>query len=63
MPFVRTGGQVIGATDRLGPWDLIATVCRHLGIEAASVSVPDATGRPVSILPEGEPNRELTANR
>jgi hypothetical protein len=64
------GGQVIGATDRLGehpakrrvgPWDMIATVYRHLGIDAKSVHVPDATGRPMPILPEGEPIRELLA--
>ncbi len=65
-----TGGQVIGATDRLGrhpvrrqvgPWDFLATVYAHLGIDAASASVPDPTGRPVPILPEGEPIAELTA--
>jgi Protein of unknown function (DUF1501) len=63
-----SGGQVIGATNRLGehpihrqvgPWDLIATVYRHLGIDAKNVTVPDQTGRPVPILPEGEPIREL----
>jgi uncharacterized protein (DUF1501 family) len=66
------GGQVIGATDRLGehparqrvgPWELIATIYRHLGIDAKSVVVPDATGRPLPILPEGEPIRELVARR
>jgi hypothetical protein len=65
------GGQVIGATDRLGehparrrlsPWDLIATIYRHLGIDAKAVYVPDATGRPHPILPEGEPVRELLAS-
>jgi len=64
------GGQVIGATNRLGeypvrrqvgPWDLIATIYRHLGIDAKAMSVPDPTGRPVPILPEGEPIRELIA--
>jgi uncharacterized protein (DUF1501 family) len=64
------GGQVIGATDRLGrhpvrrqvgPWDFLATVYAHLSIDAASASVPDPTGRPVPILPEGEPIAELTA--
>lgn len=62
------GGQVIGATNRLGehpirrqlsPWDMIATIYRHLGIEAKGVTVPDPIGRPQLILPEGEPIREL----
>jgi hypothetical protein len=61
------GGQVVGATNRLGehpirrqvgPWDLIATVYQHLGI-AKGTTVPDQTGRPMPILPEGEPIREL----
>jgi hypothetical protein len=64
------GGQVVGATDRLGehpadrrvgPWDLIATIYRHLGIDAKSLQVPDAAGRPHPILPEGEPIRELVS--
>ncbi len=64
------GGQVIGATNkhgeypirrRVGPWDFIATVYRHLGIDAPAVTVPHPTGRPVPILPEGEPIRELLA--
>jgi hypothetical protein len=62
------GGQVIGATNRrgehpvrgqVGPWDFIATIYRHLGIVARSATVPHPTGRPVPILPEGEPIREL----
>ncbi len=62
------GGQVIGATNRfgehpidrkLGPWDLIATVYRHLGIDAKQITVPDLSGRPMPILPEGEPIHEL----
>jgi hypothetical protein len=64
------GGQVIGATNRrgehpvqhqVGPWDFIATIYRHLGIDAKGTTVPDQTGRPVPILPEGEPIRELVA--
>lgn len=63
-----TGGQVIGATNRLGehpvkrqlgPRDFLATIYRHLGIDAAHVHVPDATGRPISILPDGSPIAEL----
>ena len=61
---------MIGATNRLGerpirrqvgPWDLIATIYRHLGIETKEATVPHPTGRPVLILPEGEPIRELVA--
>ena len=66
------GGQVIGATNRLGefpvrrqvgPWDLIATIYQHLGIDARSLMVPHPTGRPVPALPDGEPIRELVALR
>lgn len=62
------GGQVIGATNRrgehpirrqLGPWDFIATIYRHLGIDAHGVTVPDATGKPIPILPEGKAIHEL----
>jgi hypothetical protein len=64
-----SGGQVIGATNprgehpvrrQLDPWDFIATVYKHLGVEP-STTVPHSTGRPVPILPEGEPIRELLA--
>ncbi len=60
-------GQVIGATTSkaeyplerpLTPKDLLATVYRHLGIDHRGTLV-DFTGRPVHILPEGEPIREL----
>lgn len=62
------GGQVIGATNargehptrrQVGPWDFIATVYKHLGIDAKALTVPHSTGRPMPILPEGEPIREL----
>ena len=62
------GGQVIGATNvrgefpvrrQVGPWDFIATIYRHLGIEAKGITIPDPTGRPMPILPEGSPIREL----
>jgi hypothetical protein len=64
------GGQVIGSTNRLGehphqrpvgPRDFLATLYRHLGVDAPAISVPDATGRPVPILPEGRAISELTA--
>lgn len=61
-------GQVIGATDsrgeevierRVGPGDFLATIYRHLGIDAQNISLPDLAGRPVPILREGQPIPEL----
>ncbi len=63
---MRTG-QVVGSTNALGesprdrplsPNDVWATVYRHLGIDP-NQAFPDLTGRPMPILPEGEPIREL----
>jgi hypothetical protein len=63
---MRTG-QVIGATNargefpverRLTPNDLWATVYRHLGIDF-ELAFPDYQGRPMPILPFGEPIAEL----
>jgi uncharacterized protein (DUF1501 family) len=60
-------GQVIGATNHRGeypaerplsPKDLLATIYRHLGIDARS-EFRDFAGRPLPILGEGEPIREL----
>jgi uncharacterized protein (DUF1501 family) len=60
-------GQVIGATNRRGeypaerpltPKDLLATIYRHLGIDA-QFAFADFAGRPVPILGEGEMIREL----
>ena len=60
-------GQVIGATTSkaeypverpLAPQDLMATIYRHLGIDYRS-SIADFTGRPIQILSDGEPIREL----
>ncbi|MBX9790334.1 MAG: DUF1501 domain-containing protein [Pirellulales bacterium] len=60
--------QVIGATDargeevverRVGPGDFLATIYRHLGIDAQQVTLPDRAGRPVPILREGHPIAEL----
>ena len=42
----------------LSPNDLWATVYRHLGIDY-NVSFPDFQGRPMPILPFGEPIEEL----
>ena len=64
------GGQVIGATDargeqvtdrRVSVGDFLATVYQHLGIDAPSVSIGNFDGRPVPILQEGQPIRELVA--
>jgi len=63
---MRTG-QVIGSTNSKGehpqdrpldPNDLLATVYRHLGIDYRKTS-PDNAGRPVPLIPSGEPIREL----
>jgi hypothetical protein len=60
-------GQVVGATNSKGefpahrpltPKDLLATFYRHLGI-ASAASFLDHFGRPIPILSEGEPIREL----
>lgn len=60
-------GQVVGSTDRLGerpqdrplsPDDLWATVYRHLGIDTEQTFL-DRSGRPMPILPDGGPIREL----
>jgi uncharacterized protein (DUF1501 family) len=64
---IQTGG-IIGATDRRGedvterivhPGDFMATIYRHLGIDAPQVSIPDFSGRPNLILPTGEAIAEL----
>jgi hypothetical protein len=64
-----TPGQVIGRTDRLGEYvvdrrigvgDFAATIYRHLGIDYEHATISDATGRPVPILPEGQPIPELS---
>jgi hypothetical protein len=63
---MRTG-QVVGATDARGeaprerpltPNDLWATMYRHLGIDPER-NFPDSRGRPLAVLPFGEPIREL----
>ncbi len=63
---MRTG-QVVGATNTKGehptdrpltPNDLWATVYRHLGIDFTE-SFPDYRGRPMPILPSGQPISEL----
>src|SRR5262245_11909141 len=65
------GGQVVGATDkrggdvtdrRVGVRDILATLYRHLGIDAERLTLADPTGRPVPVLPEGRPIPELLAH-
>ncbi len=62
-------GQIIGATDsrgedpvdrRVSPGDFLATLYNHLGIDAARIAVPDQSGRPIPILPQGAAIPELT---
>ena len=66
---IRTG-QVIGATDirgedavdrRVGRGDFLATMYRHLGIDAEEIAFPNFAGRPIPILYEGKPISELVA--
>jgi uncharacterized protein (DUF1501 family) len=61
-------GQVIGATDReagvvidrpVTYKDIVATLYRHLGIDAHRTTVTDPQGRPQHLLDEGEALREL----
>ena len=63
---LRTG-QVVGATNARGeypkerpltPQDLLATVYRHLGIDCRH-ELQDSIGRPIPILPDGQPIAEL----
>jgi uncharacterized protein (DUF1501 family) len=75
MSFLFSGGgiatgQVVGATDRRGEYpterragvgDFLATLYRHLGVDAERASVRDPAGRPVPVLQQGgAPIRELT---
>jgi hypothetical protein len=64
---MRTG-QIIGSTNSRGehpkdramtPNDLWATMFQHLGIDHEHTSFIDHSGRPMPILPYGEPIREL----
>lgn len=64
---MRTG-QIVGSTNSKGehpkdrpltPNDLWATAFRHLGIDFNNTSFPDHRGRPMPMLPYGEPIREL----
>lgn len=75
MSFLFSGGrinpdQVIGSTDargehavqrRLGVQDFIATLYRHLDIDASRIEIPNFSGRPIPILQGGKPIPELTS--
>ena len=62
-------GQVIGATDRLGGepterpvlfGEIFATLYQALGIDVNKITLPDLTGRPQYLVPDGcQPMREL----
>ena len=63
------GGRVIGSSDKQGAYpadnpktaqDVLATMYRHLGIDPTK-SYDDHQGRPVPILPSGNPVDELFA--
>ena len=60
-------GQIVGATNSKAefpverpytPKDILATIYRHLGIDS-QITFPDHSGRPIHILSEGSPIREL----
>lgn len=61
-------GIVVGSTNSKGehpkdrplsPNDLWATVLAHLGINGQETIFTDHTGRPMPMLPDGDPIREL----
>ena len=61
------GGTVVGQTNSraefpierpLMPHDLLATIYEVMGIDT-SLSFPDHSGRPIPILTEGTPIREI----
>ena len=64
------GGQIIGASDsrgeivkdrQVGTGDFLATIYRHLGIDAEHIALTNFSGRPIPILPQGgTPIAELT---
>jgi len=61
-------GQVIGSSTAKGevpqdrplrPYDVLATMYRHLGIDPHHQTFPDRSGRPLPLLSEGQVIREL----
>ena len=62
------GGRILGSSDAKGafpkdtpktPQDVLATMYRHLGIDAEKQYINNA-GRPIPVLPSGTPIRELS---
>ena len=62
------GGRVVGESDAKGafpkanpktPQDVLATVYQHLGVDP-NVNYLNATGRPIPVLPHGQPIDELS---
>ena len=63
-------GQVIGATDvrgsdvtqrRVGRGDFLATIYNHLGVDYENLAIPNFAGRPIPIVQEGKPIKELAS--
>ena len=63
-------GELIGATDSrgedandrvVGRDDFLATIYHHLGVDADHLALADFAGRPIPVLRNGTPIRELTA--
>ncbi|CAN5869005.1 hypothetical protein BH23PLA1_BH23PLA1_34080 [soil metagenome] len=61
-------GPVIGRSDArgetiverpIGPQDVASTVYQHLGIDSQSVAFRDQNGRPIYLIEQGQPIREL----
>lgn len=64
-------GIVVGASDNQGayvaerplsPEDIAATIYHHLGIDGRTVAFPDRAGRPLYLVENGEPIRELVGS-
>ena len=62
------GGLVVGESDEKGafpksnaktPQDVLATMYQHLGIDGEKQYL-NGSGRPISVLPSGNPIEELT---
>ena len=54
------GGEHV-VEGRCTPGDFLATIYSHLGIDAAKIAIPDFSGRPIPILPNGAPIPGLQA--
>lgn len=64
-------GITVGASDEhgayvaerpLSPEDIAATIYHHLGIDGRTTSFPDRAGRPLYLVENGEPIRELVGD-